>query len=382
VFYGAFCGANDARITPKHMRDLHERGFDALQFFWGSVSIPVSNDNGRMKIDFSAMDGWMEEVRKSGMRGPIVWSLGNDSSSHMENMLSKTFNIPMPEPQMRNGRMMTFSDVQSPELNRRLKELMLAIKDRAAAKKWPEIVFIIYDEPTERLMEEHENRYKFIKSFWPELRIYGVTMNRIAWAKAISHMVDIFVANGDFAEIRQLATETGKPFWLYGSGSSRDEAGNRHRYGWTAWAHRAESVWFWAYNYHSGDPYDDFDGRLVDSTASMVWPERTPGGPLVYSVSWDGMREAADDMAYLQTLEWMLGRSRTQRAAEIRNSLDKLRKAIPSGRAVRIQGGDVHDTVEQLDARRFVASGRETVAGWIAELIQAEKHLFSDILVQ
>jgi hypothetical protein len=382
MFYGAFCGAKDSHITPEHMRDLHERGFDALQFFWGSVSIPVTNDNGRMNIDFSAMDRWMEEARKSGMRGPIVWSLGNDSSSHMENMLSQTFHIPRPEPAMRNGRQMNFSDVNNPELNRRLKELMLSIKHRAAAKKWPEIVFIIYDEPTERLMAEHENRFKFIKSFWPELRIYGVTMNRIGWAKAISHMVDIFVANGDFAEIRQLATETGKPFWFYGSGSSRDEAANRHRYGWTAWAHGAEAVWFWAYNYHAGDPYDDFDGRLADSTASMVWPARKPGGPLVYSVSWDGMREAADDMAYLQTLEWMLGRSRTKRAGEIRSSLDKLRQAIPSGRVVRIQGGDVHDTVEELDARRFVTTGREAVANWITEMIQGEKQLFSEILVR
>ena len=123
---------------------------------------------------------------------------------------------------------------------------MLAIKDHAKADDWPEIVFIIYDEPTERLMEEHEHRYQFIKSFWPELRIYGVTMNRIEWAEDIQHMVDIFVANGDFAEISQLGKHTAKPFWLYGSGSSRDGASLRHRYAWTAWAHDAGASWFWA----------------------------------------------------------------------------------------------------------------------------------------
>jgi hypothetical protein len=49
---------------------------------------------------------------------------------------------------------------------------------------------------------------------------------------------------------------------------------------------------------------------------------------------------------------------------------------------VRIQGGDVHDTLEEVDARRFVTAGREAVAGWIAELIREEKRLFSEILVQ
>lgn len=379
VFYGAFCGANDRAITFRHMQDLHRRGFDALQFFWGSVSMPIENDNGRMKVDFSSVDQWMADFLRAGMRGPVVWSLGNDSSSHMENRLSDVFGIPRPQAVDKNGRRMTFADIRHPELNRRLKELMLAIRQRAAEKKWPEIVFIIYDEPTERLMEEHEDRYKFIKSFWPELRIYGVTMNRIAWAKAISHMVDIFVANGDFAAIRQLGDETGKPFWLYGSGSSRDQAALRHSYAWRPWQHRAESVWFWAYNYHAGDPYDDFDSRGADSSMSMVWPAKTPDGALIYSVSWDGMREAVDDMAYIQTLEWMLAQSRSPRAGEIRGALEALKKAIPGGATARVLGGDAHDRVEQARPKEFVRASRARLAGWIGELLRAEKGLYREI---
>lgn len=379
VFYGAFCGGRDTGITPAHLRDLHERGFDALQFFWGAVSVPVTRESDRMKLDFSRADRWMAEFQKAGMRGPVVWSLGNDATSHTENMLSQVFDIPRPPSADRNGKQLNFADITHPELNRRLKELMLGIRNNALAKKWPEIVFIIYDEPTERLMAEHENRYKFIKSFWPELRIYGVAMNRLEWAKAIDHMVDIQVANGDFTRIRDLATRSGKPFWLYGSASSRDEAGLRHSYGWRPWAHGAESIWFWAYNYHSDDPYNDFDGRLVDSSASMVWPPRTPGGPLVYSVSWDGMREAIDDMAYIQTLEWMLAQSKSTRAGAIRASLQRIREAIPAGKAVRVQGGDAHDTVEVLDARKFVGDARAAVAGWITELLGAEKDLYREI---
>jgi hypothetical protein len=378
-FFGAFCGAKDSDITPAHMRDLAERGFDALQFFWNGLSLPVRNEGGEMKVDFTFVNGWMRELTNAGMKGPVVWSLGNDSTSHTENMLSQVFGIPRPEPRMKNRRRWNFSDVNNPELNRRLKELMLSIKGNAAAQKWPELAFLIYDEPTERLMAEHENRYQFIKSFWPDLRIYGVTMNRISWAKSINHMVDILVANGDFEPIRELAEESGKPFWMYGSASARNEAELRHSHGWRTWAHRGQAAWFWAYNYHPGDPYDDFDGGSPDSGMAMVWPPRKPGGPLVWSVSWDGMREAVDDIAYIQTLEWMLGRSKSKRAADIRASLERMRAALPAGKAVRVVGGDAHDTVEQLDPHLFVSEGRRAVAGWIEELLVAESNLYREI---
>jgi len=381
-FFGAFCGARDISITPAHLRDLSEHGFDALQFFWGSVSVGLENDNGKLKIDFSKVDQWMEDFKAAGMKGPVVWSMGNDSRSHMENRLAGLFDLPRAKPKTVGGKTTDFADIYNPRLNELVKQLMLAIKERAQAGNWPEIVFIIYDEPTERLMEEHENRYKFLKSFWPELQIYGVTMNRIEWAESMAHMVDIFVANGDFAEISDLGQRTGKPFWLYGSASSRDAASLRHRYAWTAWAHDAQASWFWAYNYGSNDLYDDFDGRLAESSASMVWPPRTPGGPLVFSVSWDGMREAADDIGYLKTLEWMLKQSSSARAGEIGAQLAEIKTAIPEGRTVRVLGGDEHDRVQVLEGRKYVAGLRESVAGWIAELLETEKDLYGRIRVE
>jgi|GEM_PF-6861360 len=381
VFYGAFCGRTDVAITPAHMQDLHERGFDALQFFWGSLSLPIRNDSGHMVVDFSFVDRWMEEFQKAGMKGPIVWSLGNDSTSHTENILSQVFNIPHPPLVEKNGKRMNFADIKNPELNRRLKELMLAIKEHLAEKKWPQLNFIIYDEPTERLMEEHADRYRFIKSFWPELKIYGVVMDRLEWAQAVNPMADILVANGDFERISALAERSGKPFWLYGSASSRDEAALRQSYAWRPWVHKAKGVWFWAYNYHAADPYDDFDAGSPDSSMSMVWPSRPGSVTLVYSVSWEGMREAVDDMAYIQTLEWMLKQTSTARAREIQGQLEDLKKAIPSGRRVRVLGGDAHDTVEQTNSKRFVTEGRRKVATWIEEVLQADRKRFREIRV-
>jgi hypothetical protein len=380
-FYGAFCAGKDINITPRHLADLHEHGFDALQFFWGAVSVGLSNQDGKLGIDFSVVDRWISEVKAAGMRGPLVWSMGNDSKSFLENRLSQLFNLPKEPPTPDNkgcDRPRDFSDIHNPELNRLLKQLLLAIRDHGRANKWPEIVILIYDEPTECLMPEHENRYKFIKSFWPEVRIYGVTMNRIDWAKSVAHMVDIFVANGDYEAIRKLADETRKPFWVYSGVSSRDAAGIRHTQAWEPWKYRAESSWFWAYNYHNGDPYNDLDG-YPDSTASVVWPPRQPGGPLVGSVSWEGLREAVDDMRYLRTLEWMIEKAKSPAAAAIGEAFSAMRREVPQGRALRLVEGNEHDKVNVVDRSKYVEQFRRRVAGWIGELLAAEPGGFNEI---
>ncbi|MBI4891760.1 MAG: hypothetical protein HY821_14135 [Acidobacteria bacterium] len=380
-FFGAFCSGKDTNITPRHLADLHDHGFDALQFFWGAVSVGLSNQNGKLVIDFSTVDQWIREFQAAGLRGPLVWSMGNDSKSFLENRLSQLFSLPKEAPPPNNkgcDRLRDFSDIHNPELNRLLKQLLLAIRDHARAQAWPEIVILIYDEPTECLMEEHENRYQFIKSFWPEVRIYGVTMNRIEWAKAVQHMVDIFVANGDYRAIRKLDDESGKPFWAYSGVSSRDAAGIRHTQAWQPWKFKAEASWFWAYNYYYGDPYNDLDGS-PDSTASVVWPPRRPGGPLVGSVSWEGLREAVDDMRYLRTLEWMLAQSNPPAAASIRTSLEALREAVPQGRPLRLIEGNEHDNVNAVDQSKYVEQYRRKVAGWIRELLEAQPAEFPEI---
>ena len=91
------------------------------------------------------------------------------------------------------------------------------------------------------------------------------------------------------------------------------------------------------------------------------------------------MREAADDMRYIRMLESMLDRSDSGLAGRIEDELERVRNSIPEGRAVQVLGGDAHDTVQQVEGRKYVAALRERVAGWISELLLEEPERFEDL---
>ena len=54
-------------------------------------------------------------------------------------------------------------------------------------------------------------------------------------------------------------------------------------------------------------------------------------------------------------------------------------KAIPGGATARVLGGDAHDRVEQARPKEFVRASRARLAGWIGELLRAEKGLYREI---
>jgi hypothetical protein len=91
------------------------------------------------------------------------------------------------------------------------------------------------------------------------------------------------------------------------------------------------------------------------------------------------MREAADDMKYVKTLEWMLAQSKSPQAEQIQTELSQIKAAIPEGSAVRVFGGDEHDTVQELQDRKYVSSLRKKVASWIEMMLSLEPNMFREI---
>jgi len=112
------------------------------------------------------------------------------------------YDRPLAEKEPVHGRAARVARLDDEVINRAYKEGVRQFSALVKSKPdWPEIVLLPYDEPTERLMPEAALRYKQIKEVAPELRVYGVTMNRLRWAEQVAPISDILVCNGDFREI-------------------------------------------------------------------------------------------------------------------------------------------------------------------------------------
>ena len=84
-------------------------------------------------------------------------------------------------------------------------------------------------------------------------------------------------------------------------------AGVRWRYGLRMYAYKGDGAFFWCYNYHPGDPWNDFDAHTPDSAWVICWPRLSPGGGGVETLAYEGLREGVDDVRYAMTLEDALG---------------------------------------------------------------------------
>ncbi|HLA41730.1 MAG TPA: glycoside hydrolase domain-containing protein, partial [Candidatus Glassbacteria bacterium] len=332
---GAFMYLID--LPPGWYEDMKEHGFDAIQFFtweyaivhqeqersawpWDPVPVKIRNDDGRLALDFTTMDAIMERMVKAGLKGPVIFSLGNDHHLFYERRLAEEFGLKVDSIPSNQGRIVIGPRV-SPELDRLFVEGLTQLREHWKEKAWPqELVILIYDEPTERLLERCKNRYDLIKSFWPEVRIYGVVMNRRDWAESMIDQMDIIVTNGGFEENADLARETGKGFWVYGG--VRDQHDGRYLMGLLPWRNRASGSFFWMYNYWYYDP---------DNCAVYMHPDDP--NRIVHSPAWEAMREGHDDLRYLATAEELIAGADPGKQEQARRRLNEVRRSLGYGRA-------------------------------------------------
>jgi hypothetical protein len=181
-------------------------------------------------------------------------------------------------------------------------------------------------------MDEHKRMVRLFRTHFPKVRLYGVTMNRLSWAEMVSDC-DILVSNGDWARIRALATERKLGVWFYGGvQTSRGYGGCRWRYGLRPYAYRPDGMWFWCYNFHVGDPWNEFDGFTPDSAWVIRWPPLAEGAKSVETLAYEGLREAVDDVRYAMTLEARLAEKDVSEVrAAYENWLHGLQGAEPAG---------------------------------------------------
>ncbi len=328
---GAFMCLID--LPPGWYRDMKEHGVDAIQFFtweWAvrdqselspydqeldRSPIGVRNIDARLELEFDGMDRIMSEIGAAGMRGPVVVSLGNDNHLFYEVRLAQEFGLRVDTVEAKDR------PIIGPAVSPELDDLFLTGLKKLRAH-WDqqgysqELVILIYDEPTERLLDRSRNRYRLIKQALPDTPVYGVTMDELREAEMLLDQSDILVCNGDFDKIAALAREQGKGLYTYGSMGSTAHA--RWLIGALPWKVGSQGAFFWMYDYW----FYDFDG-------CAVYPHPQDWKRLVSSPQWEAIREGADDLRYFATAEALIARAggAEQEAALAR--LAELREAIP-----------------------------------------------------
>ena len=351
--FGVFCGGAD--FSEAQYREMKAHGLEAILWFWGHYGLDVRNEGGTLRMGFADLDATVERFQKAGLRGPIVLALGNDSCGHFERAVCQAFNLPMQPRSARDGKPVQTAVLDNPRIEELMVDALRQLFDHAKEKSWPEIVILPYDEPTERLMDEHRRMVRLFRQHFPKVRLYGVTMDRLKWAEMVSD-TDILVSNGDWARIRQLATERKKSAWFYcGAAAAHGYAGCRWRYGLRPYAFAPDGMWFWCYNFYVGEPWNEFDGFTPDSSWVICWPPLAKGQHSVETLAYEGLREAVTDVRYAMTLEAALAKATGEKAEKVRAAYDQWRKGLPLRAAPR---------------PAEVVSLREKLTDWLLELGQ------------
>jgi len=331
---GAFMAQTDLRAH--WFKDMKKHGIDAFQFFtwewasrsqdvlqakgewWDPVPIKIRNKDGELFLDFTTMDTIMNRMGRANMEGPVVVSLGNDHHLFYECRLADEFDIRV-DTNMVNGRPIT-----GPPVSKRLDSLfvegMEQLRNHWDKKGFEqELVILIYDEPTERLLKRSKDRYDLLKKHLPETRIYGVVMNREDWARSMLDQMDITVANGDFKAIKQLTEKYNKDFWVYGG--VRGIRNARYLMGLMPWQNEAQGSFFWMYNYWFYNP---------DNCAVYQHPENPR--KLVQSTWWEAIREGRDDLHYLTTAEKLIDEASGTKKKNAQERFNNIKNLIKYGR--------------------------------------------------
>ncbi|MFH1068979.1 MAG: glycoside hydrolase domain-containing protein [Candidatus Glassbacteria bacterium] len=350
----------DVNLPPGWYEDMKAHGIDAVQYFWG-YEARVVNAGGRLVMDLGRMDRFMKDLDAAGLAGPVIISLGNDYHLHYERRIAEEFGFPLTTGPDVGGKRVVGPEV-TPQLDSLFVEGLRQIRDHWRDMGWPqELVVLIYDEPTERLLERAKNRYDLLKTVMPGTRVYGVVMDRREWAQSMLDQMDIIVANGDFPAMKELAVQHGKDYWVY---SGLQDAGRaRFEKGCLPWQVGASGAFSWMYNYYSYDP----DG-------CMVLPDSADPGRILRSIKWEAVREGKDDLRYFATAERLIANSAGSAAAKAAERLAALKNGLEL-RGGRMRGGlppDIMNHEDLLASFNKAEKVRAEVIDIIRELLKIE----------
>ena len=306
-----------------------ENNVNATNLWFSSTRPPMSKVDGKLSIDFTLMNEWMQEAKKLGLQN-ITYFLGGNPYGFPKTMtIEQELFVVMQDEGTREERVAKFLKLAADPSNRGhvIKEIrdaygqwVKAITEYAQKNNWPELILTPFDEPAKHRQKPYrkegneddstvigtgpwikthfEDGCDIIRNAAPNVRIYG----SIHHPSGIEFLpkINVFCTNAIFGDTtlgdKVRAAGEGKYFWQYtgiGGGGGSEPTKMRYTYGFYFGAYNSRGSLLWAYNW--GGRFNTTEGN----NWMICWD--TPFG-VIPTLSYEGLREAWDDRRYIETL--------------------------------------------------------------------------------
>ena len=319
-------------------QQLAEHHMTCLSWWWDDWGLSITRDGDRASFDPRPLDLLNAVTREAGLRGPWIILLGSMTNGQLERRIAASglFDVRLVQrPGAKPDAPPTVGDLDDAEMDRRYVEVLQALAARAREKDYPEIILIVYDEPTSYLLEWHHQRCALIREHVPELKILSTPQGEPDWAEGLMADSDSMVVRGADDPICEMTRKAGKDLIGFGRlTADMDFHTARWNTGLRFAEHQPPVIFFWALNYGGLDPSCPFNDLVTPQNWGFrhrfAWPvtENTSlehswghGHRWIETVAWEAQREGAKDLLLLLMIERELRSAASPEADAIREEL-------------------------------------------------------------
>ncbi len=314
--YGVYEGRY---LSEREMVDLVDHGCNSMSM-WGNFP---KYEKGSETIELGGLDTYLKALKAAGLGHSFVWYV--DTKSHLTFRMKEALGEKGIRLLLRALDRGVAGGVYPRNLSLTIDEAVCCDPqgtrgDRspsgAVGNRWEDFLWLM------RLMSEEA----------PHLKRFGVSLNRHQDALRHDGFIDILSCNGDLVQNGLWCKDSGLKMYTYGSfNKCTYPAQSRYNAGFWPWTAGSHGTYCWAYKWYKGDPFNDFDGEVMDWVLAFQGPE----GTLISTPAWEAWREGVDDRRYLELYQALVdeGKADGSLLESLRQELrpDALRKETVVG---------------------------------------------------
>ena len=325
-----------------------EHHMTGLSWWWDDWGLTVTRQGDRAGIDPRPLDLLNAVTRAAGMRGPWILLIGSMTSGQLERRIAASglFNVKMVRrPEAPPDAPPVVGDLADKEMERRYVEVLQALARRAREEGYPEIILIVYDEPTRYLFDWHANRSALIHRHAPEFKVLAVPQGEPDCARRLMPHCDYMDVRGHADPLYDIIREAGKGIMGFERlTADMDFATARWGMGLRFAEQQPRVIYFWAFNYGGLDPRVPFNDLVTPQNWGFrhrfAWPPAENatlepslgcGHRWIETAAWEGQREGAKDYLLLLMLERELAFSTSPAAAKVHQDLAVFKREAAMG---------------------------------------------------